>query len=96
MNKVYMCFYSKQHSNTDHRNYSLPRSIRRNALAKIAELSATSSGDFEGSDIERLCRVFPGHNKSSGRVNGVSNDFSGSLAGSPMVRRWDISSVTKC
>ncbi|KAF7878887.1 hypothetical protein EAF04_000090 [Stromatinia cepivora] len=71
---------------------SLPRSIRRNALAKIAELSATSStGDFEGSDIERLCRVSPGNNKLSGRVNGVNNDPSGSLAGSPMnIREFEV------
>ncbi|KAG4028457.1 hypothetical protein MFRU_021g00480 [Monilinia fructicola] len=71
---------------------SLSRSIRRNALAKIAELSATSStGEFDGSDLERLCRVSPGHKKLSGRTNGVNNDFSGSLAGSPMnIREFEV------
>ncbi|RAL63080.1 hypothetical protein DID88_004165 [Monilinia fructigena] len=71
---------------------SLSRSIRRNALAKIAELSATSStGEFDGSDLERLCRVSPGHKKLSGRMNGVNNDFSGSLAGSPMnIREFEV------
>ncbi|KAF7894411.1 uncharacterized protein EAF01_009862 [Botrytis porri] len=71
---------------------SLPRSIRRNALAKIAELSATSStGNFEGSDIERLCRVSPGNNKLSGRANGINNDLPGSLAGSPMnIREFEV------
>ncbi|KAK6615802.1 phosphatidylinositol 3 [Botrytis cinerea] len=71
---------------------SLPRSIRRNALAKIAELSATSSnGNFEGSDIERLCRVSPGNNKLYGRVNGINNDSPGSLAGSPMnIREFEV------
>ncbi|QSZ35332.1 hypothetical protein DSL72_008202 [Monilinia vaccinii-corymbosi] len=71
---------------------SLPRSIRRNALAKIAELSATSTtGEFDGSDLERLCRVSPGQRKPPGRMNGVNNDFSGSLAGSPMnIREFEV------
>ncbi|PQE20829.1 phosphatidylinositol 3 protein [Rutstroemia sp. NJR-2017a BBW] len=70
----------------------MPRSIRRNALQKIAELSATSSTtEFEGSDLERLCKSSPGNSKVNGYSNGVGKDGPVSLAGSPMnIREFEV------
>jgi len=64
------------------------RNIRRQALQKIAALSATSSiPPYETSDLDKLSKGCPKHGKVNGNSNGHANGGSGSLAGSPMVQR---------
>ncbi|KAH8815175.1 phosphatidylinositol 4-kinase-like protein [Xylogone sp. PMI_703] len=67
------------------------RNIRRNALQKIAALSATSSTPFEGSDLDRLCKEGTHGKKSNGTVNGVAKLSPSSMAGSPMsIREFEV------
>lgn len=65
---------------------SVSRSIRRQALQKIASLSATSSTTtFDNSDLDRLCRGCPRYGQNNPQSNGLAKAGSQSLAGSPMV-----------
>jgi hypothetical protein len=67
-------------------SFSVSRSIRRQALQKIAALSATSStATFDNSDLDRLCIGCPGYGQSNPKSNGLGKESSKSLAGSPMV-----------
>lgn len=70
---------------------SLSRSIRRNALQKIATLSAASSArtTHEKSDLERLYEAYP-LQKSNETLNGSGQAIAGSLGRQPMVGSYDI------
>lgn len=61
----------------------LSRGIRRNALQKLAALSATSSSTpFENSDLQRLCKSVGGKTHKS---DGYASGMPGSLGRQPMV-----------
>lgn len=69
------------------------RGVRQRALEKIAALSATnSSAASEKSDLVRLYKAFPGHNKIRDGTNGVTSRQPSSLAGRvPMtIREFEV------
>ncbi|RFU24495.1 hypothetical protein B7463_g11850, partial [Scytalidium lignicola] len=67
------------------------RTIRRNALQKIAALSATSSTSFDGSDLDRLCKEGTNGRKNKGPLNGIAKLSSPTMAGSPMnIREFEV------
>lgn len=64
----------------------MARDIRSKALERIAALSASkSTGLFEKSDLDRLCRACTSHAKGKGAVNGAASVKSQSLGRVPMV-----------
>ncbi|TAQ88857.1 hypothetical protein B7494_g2821 [Chlorociboria aeruginascens] len=71
---------------------TVSRSIRRQALQKIAALSATSpSTTFDSSDLDRLSKGCPSRLKRDSKSNGFGNSDAGSLAGLPMsIREFEV------
>ncbi|TPX17476.1 uncharacterized protein E0L32_003119 [Thyridium curvatum] len=69
----------------------MSRSIRQQALQKIAALSASSSGaSFDKSDLDRLCRACPSHAKGRDAANGHGPKQS-SLGRIPMtIREFEV------
>lgn len=66
----------------------MARSIRQQALQKIAALSAANtSTSFDRSDLDRLCKATaPAHGKGKEPANGSVRGNHPSLARVPMVR----------
>ncbi|TVY83834.1 Phosphatidylinositol 4-kinase STT4 [Lachnellula suecica] len=71
---------------------STSRNIRRQALQKIAALSATScTTSYDDSDLDKLSRGCPNHGKSKDKSNGYTQGGSDSLARSPMsIREFEV------
>ena len=63
----------------------LSRNIRREALQKLATLSAKTSTNFEHSDLERLTLSNTHHKISNEQTNGYAVGITPSLQRQPMV-----------
>lgn len=61
------------------------RNIRRDALQKIAALSAKLSTNFDNSDLDRLSRGFSQGKSAQSNGNGKGNGGHPSLESQPMV-----------
>lgn len=64
----------------------MARDIRRKALQRIAALSAASpSISFEKSDLNRLCKIFPGQSHAGTNGHHASSPPKPHVSGAPMV-----------